>query len=80
MSDDTKPLTERERKDSQSGRMTDQNISAEQVWVERKSGRRLRVTVHCYNRIAVRNCETGRLSYLPIRRFRDGSLILEETL
>lgn len=53
------------------------DIRAEQIWREVATGRRLRVTVHCYDRIAVRNCESGRLSYLPIRRFKDGSLVLE---
>lgn len=54
------------------------DIRVHQVWRDPKTGRRLRVTSNCDSRIAVRNCETGRLSYLPLWRFNHW-LILEDT-
>lgn len=55
-------------------------VKDQQVWVERRTGRRLRVVAIALTRtskVGVRNCETGRLSYLPQSRFQDGSLTLE---
>jgi len=53
-------------------------IAPEQVWREVRTGRRLRVGVYCDScRIGVRNCATGRLTYIHRGRFATGEFVLE---
>lgn len=53
-----------------------------EIWREVKTGRRLRVVItHVHDgrdRVAVRNCETGRLSYMQRWRF-NAELVKEPT-